>query len=75
MPDRQKFVVWWHAKEGGTARALTRTLAGLYSASSPLPEPLVTRNDQEACTLRMPAGGRKCARPEGGYARLAATGR
>ena len=28
-------------------------------------------NDQEACTLRMPTGGRKRARPEGGYARLA----
>ena len=28
-------------------------------------------NDAEACTLRMPAGGRKRARPEGGYGRLA----
>ena len=27
--------------------------------------------DKEACTLRMPAGGRKRARPQGGYARLA----
>ena len=29
------------------------------------------RNDQEARTQRMPSGGRKRARPEGGYARLA----
>ena len=29
-------------------------------------------NDQEACTLRMPTGGRKRARPAGSYARLAA---
>ena len=30
-------------------------------------------NNEKACTLRMPAGpgGRKRARPEGGYARLA----
>ena len=29
-------------------------------------------NDREACTLRMPAGGRKRTRTEGAYARLAA---
>ena len=28
-------------------------------------------NDQEACTRRMPTGGRKRPRPEGSYARLA----
>jgi len=32
-------------------------------------------NDHASCTLRMPVGGRKRARPEGGYARFAATGR
>ena len=29
-------------------------------------------NDQQACTVRMPTGGRKRTRSEGSYARLAA---